>query len=311
MTKKYKTIFLGTPDFSVFSLEKLINSDDFLVKAVFTQKDKARDRKQMIRQTPVKEIALKNNLLIYQPEKIKDDIDIIKKIKPDIIVVVAYGQILPESILSIPKYGCINVHASLLPLYRGASCISAVIINNDKYSGVTIMKMNKGMDTGDIISQTKIKLSPKETANQLHDKLAKLGADILIPSLKDYINKKIKPKKQDDSKASYVKLTKKTEGKIDWQEPAFLIERKIRAYYPWPGTYCFLENNEILKIHQAEISQNKEKLKIGELRVKNKEILVGTGQANLSILKLQLAGQKAMLAQDFLNGNKLKDQILK
>jgi methionyl-tRNA formyltransferase len=311
MTKKYKTIFLGTPNFSVFSLKKLINSDDFLISAVFTQKDKVKGRGKKLSFSPVKEIALKNNLTIYQPEKIKEDLNLIQKIKPDIIVVVAYGQILPESILNIPKYGCINLHASLLPLYRGASCISAPILNNDKYTGVSIMKMDKGMDTGDIISQATIKLSSKETANELHDKLAKLGAKILVPCLKDYLNGKLKPKKQDDSKASYVKLTEKSDGKINWQEPAIMIERKIRAYHPWPGTYCFLRNNQRLKIHQAKISQSQEKLEIGELSLKNKEILVGTGQANLSILKLQLAGQKSMLAPDFINGNKIKDQILK
>ncbi len=310
MTKKYKTIFLGTPEFSVSSLEELIKSNDFLVEAVFSQKDKAKGRKQILSQTPVKEIALKYKIPVYQPEKIKDEIDIIKKLRPDIIVVVAYGQILAESLLIIPKYGCINVHASLLPLYRGASCISAPILNNDKYTGITIMKMDKGMDTGDIIKQAKIELYGDETGEILHDKLTKLGASILISSLKDYLEGKIKPEKQDDKKATYVKLTKKEDGKINWQERADMIERKIRAYSPWPGSYSFLENKDMLKIHQVMITKDKEKLKPGELKINDKQILVGTGQGNLSILKLQLAGQRAMPTLDFLNGNKLNNQVL-
>lgn len=310
MTKKYNLIFLGTPEFSVPFLKELIKANDFFVKAVFSQKDKAKGRKQIISETPVKKLALKNNIKVYQPEKIKHEIELIKNLNPDIIVVVAYGQILPESILNIPKYGCINVHASLLPLYRGASCIAAPIINNDKYTGVTIMKMDKGMDTGDIIKQAKIELKGNETAEVLHEKLAKLGTSILVSSLKDYIEEKIQPKKQDNSKASYVKLIKKDDGKINWQESANIIERKIRAYYPWPGSFSFLEDKSMIKIHQVKISDNKEKLKPGELIIKNKEILIGAGQGNLLILKLQLAGQKIMSALDFINGSKIKNQIL-
>lgn len=310
MTKKYNLIFLGTPEFSVPFLKELIKANDFFVKAVFSQKDKAKGRKQIISETPVKKLALKNNIKVYQPEKIKHEIELIKNLNPDIIVVVAYGQILPESILNIPKYGCINVHASLLPLYRGASCIAAPIINNDKYTGVTIMKMDKGMDTGDIIKQAKIELKGNETAEVLHEKLAKLGTSILVSSLKDYIEEKIQPKKQDNSKASYVKLIKKDDGKINWQESANIIERKIRAYYPWPGSFSFLEDKSMIKIHQVKFSDNKDNLRPGELIIKNKEILIGAGQGNLLILKLQLAGQKIMSALDFINGSKIKNQIL-
>lgn len=310
MTKKYNLIFLGTPEFSVPFLKELIKANDFFVKAVFSQKDKAKGRKQIISETPVKKLALKNNIKVYQPEKIKQEIELIKNLNPDIIVVVAYGQILPESILNIPKYGCINVHASLLPLYRGASCIAAPIINNDKYTGVTIMKMDKGMDTGDIIKQAKIELKGNETAEVLHEKLAKLGTSILVSSLKDYIEEKIQPKKQDNSKASYVKLIKKDDGKINWQESANIIERKIRAYYPWPGSFSFLEDKSMIKIHQVKFSDNKDNLRPGELIIKNKEILIGAGQGNLLILKLQLAGQKIMSALDFINGSKIKNQIL-
>lgn len=311
MTKKYNIIFLGTPEFAIPGLKKLIKSKDFSVTAVFTQKDKAKGRKQIISAPLVKKIALKENIPVYQPKKIQEEINTIKRLKPDLIVVIAYGQILQEEILNIPKYGCINLHASLLPKYRGASCISAAILNNDKYTGITVMKMDKGMDTGDIIKQAKIKLNNKEKADDLHDKLSLLGADILEPALKNYCQGKIKPKKQDEKEASYVKLTKKSEGKINWQEPAEIIERKIRAYHPWPGTYCYLENGELLKILEAKKSDDKEKLKAGQVKIKNKQIIVGTGQANLIILKLQKSGQKALKTEDFVLGNKLDSEILK
>ena len=311
MTKKYTTIFLGTPEFAVPSLKELIKSPSFSVLAVFTQKDKAKGRKLAVTASPVKKLAQKENIPIYQPEKIKEAKDLIKNLKPDLLVVVAYGQILPEEILNISKYKCINVHASLLPLYRGASCISAPILNNDKYTGVTIMEMDKGMDTGNIIRQEKIKLDGQVSAGELHDKLAKLGADILIPSLLDYCQGKIKSKKQEDKKATYVKLTKKTDGKINWQEPAYIIDRKIRAYQPWPGTYCQLDDNQTLKILEAKLSDDKETLKPGEVKIKNKQLLVGTGQANLTILKLQKSGQKPLKAQDFILGNNLDAKILK
>ncbi len=311
MTKKFKIIFLGTPEFAVPGLKKLIDSDDFSLIAVFTQIDKPKGRKQVMSPSPVKKIALKEGIPVYQPTKIQEEINTIKKLKPDLIVVIAYGQILPESILNIPKYACINLHASLLPKYRGASCISAAILNNDKYSGVTIMKMDKGMDTGDIITQARIKLSAKENASDLHDKLSVLGANILEKTLKDYCLGKIKAQKQDEKKANYVKLTKKSDGKINWQEPAEIIARKIRAYHPWPGTFCYLENGELLKILEAKVSDSSEKLKAGEVKIKNQEMIVGTGQGNLSILKLQKSGQKALKAPDFILGNNLDSQILK
>lgn len=301
---------MGSPNFAIPGLKALISSDFFSIMAVFTQPDKAKGRKKRIMVSDVKKLAIENKIKVYQPEKIKTEIKLIESLKPDLIIVIAYGQIIPESILNIPKYGCFNVHASLLPKYRGASCLSAPILNNDKETGITIMKMDAGLDTGNILSQAKIKLTGQETGQDLHDILSIIGAKILVPTLKDFINGKITEKKQNENEASYVKITKKEAGKINWQEAAFLIERKIRAYYPWPGTYCFL-NNKLLKIHQAKVNNEKLNLKPGEITIKEKEIIVGTGQANLTILKLQLANQKAMSAKDFINGQQINNQILK
>ncbi len=310
MPTSKRLIFMGSPDFALAGLRQLIESPDFSVIAVFTQTDKPRGRRQQLSAPAVKKLALTEKIKVYQPIKIKTAEATIKKLKPDLIVVIAYGQIIPPAILTIPKYGCFNVHASLLPKYRGAACLPAPILNNDPETGITIMKMATGLDTGDILSQAKIKLTGQENQQTLADKLSQLGAKILPNTLKNYIDGKIKPQKQDETKASYVNMIKKEAGRINWQETNTRLERKTRAYHPWPGTFCQLPTGRNLKIIQVKIINNNLKLKPGQIKVIDKQIIIGTGQGNLQILKLQAAGQKIMTAEQFINGQSIDSVIL-
>lgn len=303
--KKIRLIFMGTPEFSLLGFQNLINEPSFDIVGVFTQTDKPVGRKQIMTPPPVKQLALEYGLNVFQPEKIKDELENIKNLKPDLIVVIAYGKIIPQSILDIPSYGCINVHASLLPKYRGAACLNAPILNGDTETGVTIMQMEAGLDTGPILRQAKMKLEGRETLEDVHDELSVLGAELLTPTLKDFMAGNIKPQIQDESRASYIKTLSKEDGRIDWKKSAIEIERMVRAYNPWPGTYA-LDGEKIVKI----ISVNPEILKtnehkIGEVFMADNNLAVQCGQDSLVILKLQTAGKKIMTSEEFLRGNKL------
>jgi len=316
MNTKIKTIFMGTADFAVPSFEALINDNRFDIVACFTQPDKAIGRSSKLQETPIKKLALKNNIPVYQPKKISLYEDYSKNNEfpisnIDLIVVVSYAQMIPEKILNIPKYGCVNVHGSLLPKYRGSSCIQASILNGDKISGVTIMQMDKGMDTGNILNQAEIKLSEKETTESLFDKISQEGAKILPDTLIYYINGNINPKKQDESKSSIVKKISKGDGRIDWNNSATHIERQIRAMTSWPGAWTNFENR-LLKIIKADLS-NKELIpkKIGQIFQENKQLYIQCKDGVLEILEIQLEGKKPLKAIDFINGNKnILDKIL-
>lgn len=294
---------MGTPEFAVPGLQALLKSPDFEIVGVYTQPDKPVGRKMILTPPPIKTAALTKGLPIFQPEKIKAEADNIRSLKPDLIVVIAYGKIIPQTILDIPQYGCVNVHASLLPKYRGASCLAAPILNGDEESGVTIMKMDAGMDTGDIIKQAGIKLSAKETLSSLHDRLSALGAEILADTLKEYINGTINPQKQDESQASYVPLIKKEDGRLQVNLSAAELERRIRAYNPWPGAFLLLNNGEKIKVLEADTEISANTGKIGEIYTKNGQLALNCGQDILFILKLQRENRKAMNASDFLKGN--------
>ncbi len=308
---KIRLIFMGTPDFAVPGLTSLIAAPDFEIIGVYTQSDKPVGRKQLLTPPAIKTTALQNNLKVFQPIKIKTTTEIIRSLKPDLIVVIAYGQIIPPDILDIPTYGCLNIHASLLPKYRGAACLNAPILNGDEETGITIMKMEAGLDTGPILKQEKIKLNGQETLETVHDKLAVLGADLLIPTLRDFLAEKIKPKEQDESQASYVKTLKKEDGRIDWKKTAIEIERSVRAYNPWPGTYTLMTPSDgqeseykiikILKTEHQPLIINK--YKIGEIFRENNKLMVQCGQDALTILKLQLAGGRASTAEEFICGH--------
>ena len=314
---RYKIIFMGTPDFALPGFQAILSDPAFKIIGVFTRADKPVGRKQKLTSPPVKVLAENYEVPVFQPERIKPEIETIKKLRPDLIVVIAYGKIIPQEILDIPKYGCINVHASLLPKYRGAACLTAPIMNGDKETGVTIMKMEVGLDTGPILRQAKIELTEKATLPEVHDKLAQLGASILPQTLKDWVANKISPKKQDDAKASYISTLKKEDGRLDWSKSAIELDRLVRGLNPWPGTFTFDKNGKIVKILVSEVEyQNlkttEKKEKIGEISLKNNKLMVKCGQDHLVILELQTEGGKPLKTQEFLSGHaNFVGQILK
>lgn len=302
--KKIRVIFMGTPEFAVPGLTRLIAAPEFEVVGVFTQPDKPVGRKQILTPPPIKELAVKHGLAVFQPLKIRPETETIRSLNPDLIVVIAYGKIIPQEILDIPTSGCINVHASLLPKYRGAACLNAPILNGDAETGVTIMRMEAGLDTGPILRQTKIKLNGAESLSDVHDRLSAAGAELLVPTLLDFLSGKIKPQAQDDSLASYVKTLTKEDGRLDAGRNALEIERMIRAYNPWPGTYTEI-GGEILKIIAVEHKISKEnKVKPGQLFTAAGRLFFQCGQNALVVLKLQLAGKRIMNAEEFINGYK-------
>lgn len=303
---KLRIIFMGTPDFAIPSLSALIKNTDLEIVGVFTQTDKSAGRGKLMTTPPIKQLAIQNNLPVFQPLKIKTETDNIRSLKPDLIVVVAYGKIIPQEILDIPTYGCLNVHASLLPKYRGAACLNAPILNGDSETGITIMKMEAGLDTGPVLRQEKISLKGEENLEYVHDKLANLGAQILPEVIKGWINGNIKPIEQEESKASYIKMLSKEDGHINWNRPAEEIERMIRAYNPWPGTFGFL-NKEILKI--IEVDKNPLKInnyRAGEIFINQGKLAIQCQPDALIVRKLQVSGKKIMDSTDFLRGHKLE-----
>lgn len=297
-------IFMGTPEFSVPTLEALINSGDFLVKAVITQEDKPVGRNQTLQAPAVKICAQKHKIQVLQPKKIGEIFDKLKELAPDLIVVLAYGQIIPQNILDLPKFGCLNIHASLLPKYRGAACLQAAILNGDKETGLTIMKMEAGLDTGPILKQFLIPLNGKESIEELHDQAALLGGQIIVPVLKDYLDGKLIPQTQDDSLSSYVKTIKKEDGRLDFQKSAVELERQIRAFNPWPGSFALTEDDKMLKIGAVaqEIFPITNHLP-GELFTDNQSLMLATKDGALQIQSLQLAGGKMMTAKEFITGH--------
>jgi methionyl-tRNA formyltransferase len=302
--EKIKIIFAGTPNFSIPSFQALLSDKDFKILATITQPDKKVGRKQILSPTPVKIEAEKNEITVWQPEKIKECEEKIIKSKPDLGVVIAYGQIIPQNILDIPRYGWINIHGSLLPKYRGAACVQAAILAGDKETGITIMKIDKGLDTGQILKQTKIKISGEDTAEVLSDKLAKLGAGIIAETLKDYISGKIKQKNQNNSESTYVPTLKKEDGKIDWRKTAEEIERMTRAFNPWPGTWSKQQNKKIKIISVSSDSIKTSSHKPGEIFLHDNQLAIQCGQNALIIKNLQLEGKKETTAEELLRGHK-------
>jgi methionyl-tRNA formyltransferase len=300
-----KIVFLGTPQFAVPILEKLAQSE-FKPVAVFCAPDKPVGRQQILTPPPIKLAAQKYDIPIFQPNRTSDFGLQTSYLKPDLIISAAYGLILPKDILNSPKYGCLNIHPSLLPKYRGPSPIQAAILNGDSETGVTIFKMDENVDTGPIIASQKIQLSPPRlTTPELSKILAELGAQLLYKILPDWLAGKITPKSQDEFQASWTEIIKKEDGLINWRKSAQEIERQIRAYQPWPGAFTKLKmKNEKLKIIEADILEKNTSKKIGELfLIDNSELAVQTGEDALIIKKLQLAGGKPLTTEDFLRGH--------
>jgi len=301
---KVKIIFIGTPEFGAIVLEKLIKGG-YPPVLVVTAPDKPVGRKQILTPSPVKALAQKYKMPLLQSEKIVDTKYQIQNTKPDLIILAAYGEILPKEILEVPQYSCLNVHPSLLPRWRGPSPIQFAILEDDDKTGVTIIKMTEKVDAGPILAQKEIKVEGKETYDTLHNKLAELGAELLIEMISKWIKGEIKEKLQDESKANYTKVLKKEDGKIDWQKSADEIEKQIRAFYPWPGTYT-MANNKILKILKAKVlkSINLKTYPIGKTLVApQNELCIQTGKDFLIIERLQIEGKKEMASEEFLRGH--------
>ena len=304
-----KVIFMGTPDFAVGTLAALIDSKH-QVTAVITQPDKPKGRGKAVQFTPVKEVALKHDIPVYQPKRVRDKetIELLASISADVIVVVAFGQIVPKEILEMKKYGCINVHASLLPKYRGAAPIQWAIIDGESESGVTTMQMDEGLDTGDILQEAVVPLAVDETGGSLFDKLSELGAGLLLQTLAAAQDGELKPRKQGDSPTPYAKMLKKEMGLIDWNQSALQIERLIRGLCPWPSAYTYLDG-KTLKIWQAEVLAENTKKAAGQIsEIKKESIKVQTGEGVLKIKEVQLEGKKRMAVDSFLRGYQIKEE---
>lgn len=298
-----KIVFMGTPDFAVPTLEKIIEAGHEVL-GVVTQPDKAKGRGKKVVFSPVKEKALEHELRVYQPKRAREPefIEEMKALNPDVMVVVAFGQILPKAILDIPKYGCVNVHASLLPKYRGAAPIQWAVINGEEVSGVTTMQMDVGLDTGDMLLKTEVPLAEDETGGSLFDKLSTLGGELLIETLKKMEAGELQPEKQDDSQAGeYARTLDKALGKIDFSMPAVRLERLIRGLNPWPSAYTFY-NGKTMKIWKAEVTEGTEAQPGEIIFVDKQSFTVQTGDGALRIMELQMEGKKRMEAGAFLRG---------
>lgn len=301
-----KIVFMGTPDFAVPSLKKLVENK-YEIAAVFTQPDKKVGRKQVLTPPEVKKTALEYDISVYQPQTLKsgEAEEIIKGINPDIIIVIAYGKILPKQILSIPKYGCINVHASLLPKYRGAAPIQWAVLNGDKKTGVCIMQMDEGLDTGDILNTVETEIGLNETSAELFDRLSEIGASALIETLNDIESGNIIPIKQMGD-SCYASMIDKSLSEIDWNKDAFEIHNKIRGLQTWPCAQTKINGKEV-KIHKSVLTDTVSNLKAGSVYQADKKLLVVCGDGKcIEILEIQPSGKKKMDIKSFLAGNKLE-----
>ena len=304
-----KVVFMGTPEFAVPTLQALI--DHHQVAAVVTQPDRQRGRGKKVQFSPVKEKAAEYKIPVLQPEKARDEefIQELETIAPDVIVVVAYGQILPERILNLPKYGCINVHGSLLPKYRGAAPIQWAVLNGEEKTGITTMYMEKGLDTGDMIDKAEVVLDPKETAGSLHDKLMNLGADLLLETLDKLEKGTIVRTKQDDSQSCYAKMLSKEMGRMDFSRSAKELEQWIRGMNPWPSAYTTM-NGKTLKIWDADVVSYEGSEEPGTVvKVTKDTIIVAAGEGALALKEIQLAGKKRMPVQACLLGSSVETGI--
>ena len=303
-------VFMGTPDFAVGALEALI-TQGHEITAVVTQPDKPKGRSKELQFPPVKECAVKHGIPVFQPRRIKtpEAIEELKKYPADIYIVAAFGQILSQEILDLPKYGCLNIHASLLPKYRGAAPIQWAILNGDKETGVTIQQMEKGLDTGDMWSRVVVPIDAKETGESLHDKLMEAGAKLLVETLPIIEAGKITPEKQDESLAVfYAAKLDKAMGHIDFTKPAEVIERLIRGLNSWPSAYTFYKG-KTLKIWDADVVEGKEGAIPGSVIRTGKEFFdIACGEGALRVLTVQLEGKKKMSVKDFLLGYDVREE---
>ena len=298
-----RVIFMGTPDFSVGTLEEIIKAGHEVVLVV-SQPDKAVGRSKALKYTPVKECAIAHGIEVYQPERVRDSacIEYLKSFHADIMIVVAFGQIIPKAVLDMPKYGCVNVHASLLPKYRGAAPIQWAVINGDPYTGVSTQRMDEGVDTGDIILEEKVEIRPDETGGSLFDRLAEVGAELCVKTIEAIENGTADYTPQDKSKATHTAMIHKELGSIDWTKSAKEIECLSRGLNPWPSAYTRLDG-KTLKIWRANVLPDEKKAAPGcIIKAEKGSFLVQTGDGVLELLEVQLEGKKRMTTDAFLNG---------
>ena len=307
-----RVVFMGTPDFAVGTLKALLQSRHQVV-AVVTQPDKPKGRGKAMQFTPVKEVAVRAEIPVLQPKRVREPevVEAIRQFHPDVIVVVAFGQLIPKAILDMPQYGCVNVHASLLPKYRGAAPIQWAVIDGEEKSGVTTMQMDEGLDTGDMLLTEEVVLDPQETGGSLFDKLSEVGAGLLLKTLDELEAGNVHPQKQpSESTTAYAAMLTKKMGEIDWTQSAVQIERLVRGLNPWPSAYTHL-GQKTLKIWRAAVHpsmvQTKEPGTV--ILMDKKHFGVQTGDGMLEILELQLEGKKRMDADAFLRGYQVEDGI--
>jgi|SRR5579884_3163940 len=305
-----RIIFMGTAELACASLEALAQQKDVSVAAVVTQPDRPKGRELKLHPSPVKEVALRLQLPVLQPERARKEDFIIelRKLQPELIVVAAYGQILPPALLELPRFGCLNVHTSLLPKFRGAAPIQWAILEDEPVTGVTIMKMDAGLDTGAILAQQTTPIQPEDNSQTLHDRLAKIGADLLVRTIREYVAGKITARPQPAEGVSIARKISKEDGRLDWTQPARALWNRLRAFTPWPGVFTHLPGQphpHLLKIWQAEIVDRSGQP--GEILQADKSgIVVACGKQSLRLLQIQREGGRRMSAQEFLTGHPLK-----
>lgn len=300
-----RIVFMGTPDFAVPCLEAICREHD--VVAVYSQPDRPKGRGKKVQFPPVKEAAVKHEIPVYQPEKLKTDeaYEALKALEPDCIVVVAYGQILSKRFLDLPKYGCINVHASLLPAYRGAAPINWAIVNGEKLTGVTTMHMDVGLDTGDMIHKSEVAISPDMIAGELHDLLAEAGAELIVKTLDALESGDAPREKQDENKSSYASMMDKKMSRIDWEMSAQTVHNRIRGFNPWPVAYTDYKGTR-MKIYRSKVVEKHRETEPGTIiEVSPEGMLVATGEGVLNILEIQVPGSKRMTVKDYILGHEL------
>lgn len=300
-----RTVFMGTPEFALQALEGLLEFGVNLV-GVYTQPDRPKGRGNKLAASPVKQLALAHAIPVFQPQKLRDPVAVkeLQELQPDLIIVVAYGQILPKAVLDLPRYHCINVHASLLPKYRGAAPINQAIVDGELTTGVTTMLMDVGLDTGDMLVKRSLEIGANETAGQLHDRLARLGRETLTETLQQLCAGSLVAEKQNDELSCYASMLKKEDGLINWQRSAVAIHNQVRGLDPWPGAYTYLEG-EVLKIATTTVAAGQ----FGEpgtiISADRTGVQVACGDGALMIGELQLPGKKRLAAMNFLSGRPL------
>ena len=310
MSETLKIVYMGTPEFAVPPLKALVNSG-YDISLVVTQPDKAKGRGKKLQPTPVKEEALSQGLNVSQPEKIRSNDEFLEKLRdisPDIIILAAYGKILPKELLDIPSSGCINIHASLLPRFRGAAPIQRAILEGDERTGITLMYMEEGLDTGDMIAKSETNIGNK-TADELHDELADMGAELLIEYLPHIISGDIFPEKQSDELSCYAPMISKNDGFIDFSKDAAYVERQIRAMDSWPTAFTYM-NGQQMKIKKAVVGVDVKEVPGTVVKADKDGIVIACGRGSIVVKLLQMPGKRVMTADEYLRGNSIKQGLV-